>query len=86
MTHELKCVSEPFQVKWEGNKNWEFRKNDRNYQKGDVLREREYDLASDSYSGREIFEEVTWILAGGSFGVPEGYVIMSTKEVAKINY
>lgn len=79
MKHELKCVLEPFQQKWDRNKNWEFRKNDRDFQKGDILWEREYDPSTNSYSGREIYEEVTWMIKGGVFGIPEGYVIMSTK-------
>lgn len=77
--HELKCVNPPFKIKWDGNKNWEFRKNDRDYKVGDMLIEKEYDLASDTYSGRAIEEQVTYILHGGEFGVPEGYCIMSTK-------
>lgn len=86
MIHNLKCIKEPFQAKWDGNKNWEYRKNDRDYQVGDILNEQEYFPESDSYSGREIMEKVTWILFGGSFGVPEGYVIMSTIEQARINF
>lgn len=83
MQHELKCAPEPFQAKWEGRKEWEFRKNDRDYREGDLLLEREYDISSNSYSGREILEEVVWILPGGSYGVPADCVIMSTKQVNK---
>lgn len=79
MQHELKCVPEPFQIKWEGKKEWEFRKNDRDYRVGDFLLEREYDPQTNTYSGREILEEVLWILEGGQFGVPQDYIIMSTK-------
>ena len=86
MTHELKCLVEPFQAKWDGDKNWEFRKNDRDYKIGDILKEREYDAEKNVYSSREILEEVTWILHGGTFGVPEGYVIMSTREIVKTDY
>lgn len=85
MIHELKCVTEPFQAKWDGKKSWEFRKNDRGFRVGDILREREYDLNTGMYSGREIFEKVTWILPGGLFGVPEDCVIMSTEEIEKNN-
>ncbi len=84
--HELKCVIVPFQAKWNGIKSWEFRKNDRDYRLGDLLLEREYYVINGEYSGREILEEVTWILLGGEFGVPEGYVIMSTKELSRRNH
>lgn len=83
MIHELKCVLEPFQAKWDGKKYWEFRKNDRDFRVGDYLNEREYNPESKSYTGREILEEVVWILEGGSFGVPEDCVIMSTKEIER---
>ena len=55
-THELKCVKEPFQVKWAGNKDWEFRKNDRDYKVGDVLLEKEYDAENSTYSGERYIE------------------------------
>jgi len=82
--HDLKCVSGPFQAKWDKKKDWEFRKNDRDFQVGDELNEREYEPLTDTYSGREILEIVVWILHGGAFGVPSGYVIMSTKEIYKV--
>jgi len=81
--HDLKCVLEPFQAKWDKKKSWEFRKNDRDFQIGDELNEKEYNPETDSYSGREILEEVIWILPGGKFGVPDDCVIMSTREIFK---
>lgn len=84
MQHELKCVLAPFQAKWDGIKDWEFRKNDRDYRKGDFLLEREYDPHTNTYSGREITEEILWILEGGQFGVPSDCVIMSTRIVRRI--
>lgn len=83
MQHELKCVLDPFQAKWDGKKDWEFRKNDRDYRVGDFLLEREYNPEDKTYSGREIIEEVLWILEGGQYGVPADCVIMSTKEISR---
>lgn len=83
ITHELKCAIEPFEQKWQGKKDWEFRKNDRDFQIGDILLEKEYDTTKDTFTGREITEEVLWILKGGIFGIPEDCVIMSTKIVSK---
>lgn len=80
--HTLKCVLEPFQKKWEGNKNWEFRKNDRDYKVGDILIEQEYNPTDNSFTGREIKEKVVYILYEG-FGIPEGHCIMSTKILEK---
>lgn len=82
--HELKCVIAPFQAKWDKKKPWEFRKNDRDYQVGDMLLEKEYDHVNNSFTGRQILEEVIWILYGGEFGVPDDCAIMSTKEITRI--
>jgi len=84
MTHELKCVNPAFQAKWDGNKNWEYRKDDRNYQENDILVEKEYDPTNNIYSGRAIEERVVWMIKGGVFGIPEGYVIMSTKLIRHV--
>lgn len=80
--HKLKCVPEPFQKKWEGKKNWEFRNNDRDFQEGDILIEQEYNPDDNSFSGREIKEKVIYIIRQG-FGIPEGFCVMSTEILEK---
>ena len=57
-------------------KTFEVRRNDRNYQKYDVLHLQEW--AGDSYTGREITAEVTYILDNPDY-CKEGYVVMSIK-------
>lgn len=42
-THEIKCHPAPFQALDRGDKRFEYRLNDRDYQTGDTLRIREYD-------------------------------------------
>ncbi|HWB62144.1 MAG TPA: DUF3850 domain-containing protein [Chitinophagales bacterium] len=85
--HELKCHPQPFNAKWENRKNWELRKNDRDYQEGDILIEKEYSPLCNNgegdYSGMEIHEKVIYILRHG-FGLPEGYVIMSTQQLKRV--
>lgn len=81
-THELKLLKEPFREKWNGNKNWEYRLNDRDFQVGDTLVEKEYDHINNTFTGREITEEVTYIVPGGQYNVPDDYVIMSTKSIS----
>lgn len=81
--HELKILPNLFEAKLRGLKPWEFRKDDRCYTKGDILIEREYEPASNCFTGRSVTEEVVYILHGGQYGIPEGYVIMTTREIRR---
>ena len=77
MIHELKCWPRPFHKMLLGEKTFEFRKNDRNYQTGDTLHLREFDPSTEKYSGEELWVRVTYILFGGVYGLPRDYVVMS---------
>ena len=79
--HTLKTWPEYFGPVWDRTKTFEVRKNDRNYQVGDELLLREYDLLSDEYSGRHIACEVTYLLDGTypSEMVLNGHVIMAIR-------
>lgn len=81
--HELKIQPDFFEAKLQGVKPWEFRKNDRSFEAGDLLIEREYEPASNRFTGRSITEEVIYVLYGGCCGVPTGYVIMTTREIKR---
>ena len=90
--HELKTWPEPFQAMADGLKRFEWRRDDRGYAVGDLLRLREWDPAPDEllsygagyrptgYTGRELRFRVTYLLAG-RFGVPDDYVCMSVEPV-----
>jgi len=88
--HELKTWPEYYQEIEVGNKTFEVRKNDRDYKVGDILHLREYypkrtiveDMIMEGYSGREMLTKVEYILQGGSFGIEEGYYVMSIKVIA----
>ncbi len=57
-THELKILPEYFKEVLLGNKNFEIRKNDRNFQVGDYVELREYDPTKYFYrNGDEITEK-----------------------------
>ena len=76
--HKLKTWPEYFQAVRSGKKNFEIRKNDRDYQVDDTLILEEYDPAT-GYTGEIPLKlEVTYILDKQPF-VPEGYVCMSIK-------
>lgn len=62
-----------------GDKAFEYRKNDRDYKVGDVLRLREWNPDTE-YTGEIDLYRVTWILYEG-FGLPLNYCIMSVKSL-----
>lgn len=87
-THVLKKDPEVFQATVDGNKPYEIRLDDRNYQVGDILHVKETLHSGESmkldgapliYTGREYTVEVTYILRG--YGLNPDWVIMSFKGI-----
>lgn len=76
MRHELKTWPGHWEDVQSGKKTLEIRKNDRNFQVGDILDLIRYNPHSCEY-GPVISREVTHILEGGQFGLEDGYVAMS---------
>ena len=77
-THELKILPRWFEDVEKVIKNFEIRRNDRDYKVGDVLRLKEYDRGR--YSGREIVKEVEYIYKGdGTYGLSEEFCILGLK-------
>ena len=74
MLHELKTYPKYFQETIEGNKLFEIRKNDRNFQVGDVLLLKEWDNIK--YTGSEVGAMVRYILDDKFIGLAEGYVAL----------
>ncbi len=77
-THTLKTYPEYFQATWDGMKNFEYRKNDRDFEVEDVIILREFDKEN-GYTRRAITARVDYIIYGGVFnnvGLPSGYCIM----------
>lgn len=79
--HVLKCHPGPFEAVRAGRKAFEYRFHDRNYQLGDLLVLQEYNPELDSLSGEATIVRVVYLLAGGQFGVPEKYCVMSIEPV-----
>jgi len=76
---ELKCWPISFQAIKNGTKRFEYRKDDRPYYVGVTLWQREWNPDT-GYTGDELYHDVTFIIRGGVFGIPEGYCIMSMSE------
>lgn len=71
--HELKTWCEPFDAVWRGLKNYEIRKDDRDYQVGDGLILRECAVTED----KVINAVITYLTRGPAWGIPEGLVVLS---------
>lgn len=81
MTHYLKTWPQYFRRIESGEKTFEVRKNDRDFQKNDYLKLQEYDPIKDHFSGVEIECRVTYILNGGNFGIEPGFVVMAIERI-----
>ena len=77
--HELKIKHEYCIQIVVGAKSFEIRKNDRNFQSGDILHLKEIDDETGEYTGFELFVKVNHLHSG--LGMQEGYVCMSIKKV-----
>ncbi|MCS3692055.1 hypothetical protein ABIF07_001029 [Bradyrhizobium elkanii] len=88
--HVLKCWPVYFDALASGMKNFEVRKDDRGFQKGDTLllqRTRPNDLyrVETDYHGKVCHElrfAINWILTGGQFGIEPGYVVLALHRLA----
>lgn len=76
-THKLKILPEYFHATAAGNKSFEIRLNDRDFQRGDKLILKEFD--GTNYTAKEIHAYVSYVFAGGAFGLEKGYCILGTK-------
>lgn len=85
MTHEIKILEEFADAVYAGDKTFEVRKNDRGYQKGDIVKfevrregnsftlpAREHPLNGKEY-------QITYVFSG--WGIEEGYVVFGIKPV-----
>ena len=74
MIHDLKVLPEYYEAIERGDKNFELRKNDRNYAVNDFLNLHEWD---GEYTGRTIYTMVKYIYHGtGEYGLEKGYCIL----------
>lgn len=79
--HNLKTWPAYWLAVERGDKTFEVRKNDRAFQAGDTLLLEYYDpeRRPDEYEGfsrHPLIRNVTFVLAGGQFGIEPGYVVM----------
>jgi hypothetical protein len=76
--YEFKSDPEIFEVHYNDLKNFDERTaRDRDVRAGDIGLFREFDRATQIYSGREFVARVLWVLHGPVNNMPEGEIIMS---------
>lgn len=78
--HELKLEKEYFTLLYANVKMYELRKNDRNFEIGDVLILAEIEPKDLSFTGMKLQRKVTHVLKGKDaerFGLKKGYCILS---------
>lgn len=78
MTHELKILPEYFEAVTSGRKQFEIRKNDRDYKVGDLLILREHDIWVDEFTGNSYKAEITYIT---DYAQKDGYVVMRIRGI-----
>lgn len=79
MQHELKTWPKFFQMIVQGEKNAEVRKDDRDFQNGDVLWLREYNPEMGKYTGFEAKVDVISVLRNVA-GIKKGYCVICIKQ------
>lgn len=75
--HVLKAWPEFFRAVQRGDKKFECRQNDRNFQVGDHILLREFFPESKTYTGQYLLMTITYIMQGGKFGLNEDHVVLS---------
>lgn len=91
VVHEVKCWPAYFDAIERGEKTFDVRRDDRGYQKGDVLELYRYkighgyctDPIDPLHRRKSIRRRISWILTGGQFGIEPGYVVLALQEESK---
>lgn len=80
--HQLKVWPQFLDKVISGEKPFEVRKMDRNYQVGDLLLLVEWHPMEQRYGRRRCTVQITYILEGGQFGIEQGYGVLGHRLVA----
>lgn len=80
--HKVKCWPNYYDAIVAGDKRFDVRRDDRGYQKGDIVCLQKYDPKTCRFVGSRatmpysIEKEIKYILTGGQFGIEPGYVVL----------
>ena len=81
IVHELKCWIPYFKQVAGGSKPFEVRPDDRDFRVGDFLWLREWDPASETYTGQEVHKQITCRTEKGSGWVKDGFVVLGLQDI-----
>lgn len=85
MTHEIKIHSTYASEHLRGVKDWELRKNDRDYKEGDTVK---FIVVTERNepTGMVYTREITNVFHGGVYGLQDGFCIFSIKQYCFIDF
>jgi hypothetical protein len=79
--HELKTWPPYFEAIKTGEKNFEVRRDDRGFQRGDTLRLLYFDPRNSWQTRPPIERRISYILTGGRFGIEPGFVVLGLEQM-----
>lgn len=82
--HHLRTWPEYYEAIDTGDKPFEVRENDRDFQTGDLLNLYEWDQRDKKTTGRECYRRITYVLTGGRFGIEPGYCVLGIRPIDQI--
>lgn len=80
--HKLKCWTPYYQATLAGDKKFDVRRDDRGFQKGDIVKLEQYEPEQgyicdpDDNIPYSFEKQIKYILTGGQFGLDPGYVVL----------
>lgn len=80
-THRLKALPVYFSSVLSGEKTFDMRSDDRDYQVGDILILEEYEEYNNEYTGRRCTRLVTYVLKDYPSALKNGYVVLGIKPI-----
>ena len=84
LIHKLKTLAQYWDAVERGDKSFEVRKDDRGFQKGDLVElirlheeyPRNIELGEHGRPRFVLVRRIKWVLTGGQFGIEPGYVVL----------
>lgn len=85
MNHELKIHEQFFEETRDGSMPFTVRRNDRNFQVGDLIVFREWYAVRQQFTGRAFTKKITFALDGGRYGIEEKFVVLGLCDIGAIS-